>query len=241
MDNFRIEIISAIIVVLGFAVKYFREYLLEKILNPIKAYFKKEKLDVSALTSGRIINNLLMELRIKTKADRASIFLFHNGQHFNPKIINNSIWKFTCAYETCKEGVSYESENMQSLLVTNHLSLISSLWGDLNEGYNKYACEGCTNNCEGTKNIIVIVNTDGITFGNTRSTLESQGTKKLLICPIIIDEDYVGFTSLSYSSNFTYGDQIVSIDKDTNIKGFAVLCEFTSRISFYLSKKEQVI
>lgn len=237
MDNLKVEIISGIVLALLVLLKYLKQYLVEYLLEPIKKYFGKEKISVSSLTSGRIVNNLLLELRVKMSADRSEIFLFHNGQHFNPKIINNSIWKFTCAYETCKAGVSYESHNLQGLLVTNHLVLVESLWGKMEEGYEKYPCSDCQMDCDKSKNIIVVVDIPTIAHGNTKNILEAQGVKKLVISPIIIEDDYVGFLAVNYSSGFTFGNLLVNAPNPMGQSGLKTICEYANLIGYYLSNK----
>jgi hypothetical protein len=236
-NNLKVEIISGITLALLVTIKYLREYFVDYLFSPIKKWFKKDRLDAVAVTSGRTVNNLLFELRLKTNADRTSLFLFHNGQHFNPKIINNSIWKFTCAYENCKDGVSYESAKMQNLLVTNHIALIESLWGKLDDGYHKYTCPDCIQDCSETKNIIIVIDVDKLPYGITKGILEMQGVTKFIISPIIIDGDYVGFLSMSYTNNFAYGSQLVANDKQNNLKGLKIICDFANKIGYHLSQK----
>jgi len=236
-SSYKIELISGIILAFLALIRFSSPYIAEYILYPVGRFLKKrigkEKLNLEVVNSGRAINNILLELRVKTDSDRASIFLFHNGQHFNPKIINNSIWKFTCAYEVCKVGVTYESNNMQNLLVTNYLNLIESLWNKLDRGFEKYPCQNCPIECEKSKNLIVVIDTDTIPYGNVKNMFEVQGIKKFILSPIIINEDYVGFVSLSYSSNFTFGSQSIN----TNPKGLKIICETANTIGYYLTQK----
>lgn len=214
----------------------FQQYLAESLLAPIKKWISRRKnfLDESAVTSGRTINNLLLELRVKMNADRVAIFLFHNGQYFNPNIINNSIWKFTCAYESCKAGVSYESSKMNNLLLTNYITLIESLWNKLTDGIERYDCKNCLADCDKEKNIITIVDYATLPHGNTKSWLESQGIQKLILSPIIINSDYVGFVGASYASNFTYGGQAIDA---TGPGGIKTICEYANTIGYQLSNK----
>lgn len=238
MEDYKIEIYTALITTLLVLIRTFYTKLAESIIHPLLTWvgMKKSQIDERTLTAGRIINNLLLELRIKMNSDRSAIFLFHNGQHFNPSIANNSIWKFTCAYETCKAGVTYESSNMQSLLITNHLDLIPSLWGDLSDGFVKFKCPDCAMDCKKTKNIIIVANTHEMNYGNTKSVLELQGVKKIIMSPIIINSDYVGFLYVSYSFDFNEKDKTnLSIDPE-EIKN---ICEYSNLIGYHLSNKKQ--
>jgi len=237
MDNYKAEIISGIILALLVVLKVFKEYVALKLIEPFKNWLshRREKLDEKALTSGRTVNNLLLELRVKTNADRTAIFLFHNGQYFNPNIINNSIWKFTCAYESCKPGVSSESFNMQNLLLTNYLPLVETLWGKISEGFVKFDCRNCPIDCSKSKNIIVISDYASLPYGSIKSLLESQGIKKFLLSPIIIKNDYVGFIGVSYSSNFTFGGQVMDTPEPLGQGGIKTICEYANTIGYHLS------
>jgi hypothetical protein len=237
MDEFKTELIAGLTITLIVLIKAFYTALADKIVKPIisKLGFYKNKLDNKALVSSRIINNLLLELRVKMNSDRAAIFLFHNGQHFNPRIANNSIWKFTCAYETCKAGVTYESHNLQSLMVTNHIDLIQSLWGEMNDGYEKFKCPNCPQDCVKTKNIIVMADISALEYGSTKNILEIQGIKRMIISPIIINEDYVGFVAVSYSSGFNYAEQCVGSNTVINPAGVKTVCEYANSIGYHLS------
>lgn len=238
MDEFKPEIISAVVLTLIVIIQAFRSYLAGLIVTPIINYFKKQKMDISTVTSGRTINNLLLELRLKMSSDRGAIYLFHNGQHFHPKIINNSIWKFTCAYENCKEGLSYDSNKLQSLLVTSHLDIIESLWGKLGDGFFKHDCKECPFCCDPAKNIITVVDVDALPYGNTKSLFESQGIKKSVISPIIIGDDYVGFVVIGYMSGFHLGEQIIGVPQSINPNGIKTVCEYANKIGYHLSSQK---
>jgi hypothetical protein len=236
MDKIQTELWSVLILVGLALLGAFRTVLAEKVVSPIKRFFIKEKLDDKTITCGREINNILVEFRVKMNADRATIFLFHNGQHFNPKIINNSIWKFTSAYETCKEGIAYESQDLQNLLITNHLHLVESLWGKIEEGYEKYSCINCAMDCTKTKNIIIIADVEKMGYSHTKNMLQLQGVKKFIISPIIIGDDYVGFVSASYLSSFNYATQLID-GKDSLSLGLNPICHYANKIGYYLSLK----
>lgn len=240
MDNLKTELLTALIVVCIGIIGAVREKIMgcivEYIVTPTKRWFRKDRFDHCVLSSGKVINDLLVSLRVKAGADRASIYLFHNGQHFNPKIINNSIWKFTCAYEHCKEGVTYECPKLQNILVTNHIMLIEALLGKMEDGFTKYQCPDCEKTCD--KNIIIVMDVAGIPYGSTKALYESQGVKKMVISPIIIEDDYVGFIAVTYSSNFDFGSQLVSYDKDSNTKGLRIMCEYANKITYQLSARK---
>jgi hypothetical protein len=241
MDSIKEKIISVILsgIILTIVLLWNSviKFLTDRLMAPVKHWLTKKamKIDEKALLSGRTVNNLLLELRVKTNSDRAAIFLFHNGQYFHPNILNNSIWKFTCAYESCKAGVSSESLNMQNLLLTHYLPLVETLWGKLSEGFEKYDCKNCSIDCTNSKNIIVISDYDTLPYGSTKSLFESQGIKKFIVSPIIIKDDYVGFIGVSYSTNFVFGTQMVENATPVNPNGIKTICEYANNIGYHLS------
>jgi hypothetical protein len=239
MENYLAEITSGCLLVLLLFIRVFKDYAAEKLLEPIKKWLNKQKgiLTAETVASGRAINNSLIELRLKLNADRGVIFLFHNGQYFHPSIMNNSIWKFTSVYENCKDGVSCESHNMNSLLVTNHLDLTECLWNKMGEGFHKHECINCLVDCNKEKNIIIFGDVSAMAYGNTRNLFESQGIKKIVFSPIIIENHYVGFIFVGYSSGFSLGEQIIGIPNSMNPNGIKTICEYANKIGYLLSRK----
>lgn len=82
-----------------------QEWLTQRRLHPI----------AKSVLANKEVNALLIELRTKTKADRACVFLFHNGQTFTNK---NPLWRVSCTQECCRPGISHEIGNLQNMLAS---------------------------------------------------------------------------------------------------------------------------
>lgn len=64
------------------------------------------------------IDNILAELRVETRADRAHIFQFHNGDYYDN---NSPIRRFSCCWEKLKVGVGSAWDQYQGNLVSGFL------------------------------------------------------------------------------------------------------------------------
>jgi hypothetical protein len=72
------------------------------------------------------IKELLVEIRIKTKADRVSVSLFHNGERY---VNGNSILRVSGAYESLEKGICSHRDSSQSILVSTVSEAVSFLVG----------------------------------------------------------------------------------------------------------------
>jgi len=75
----------------------------------------KQHVVMRTLTADRRLQELLVEIRVKVVADRVSIYLFHNGEHY---INGNSILRLSGAYESLAPGISNYKEYSQNILVS---------------------------------------------------------------------------------------------------------------------------
>lgn len=82
-----------------------QEWLHQRRLHPI----------AKSVLANKEVNSLLIELRTKARADRASVFLFHNGQTFTNK---NPLWRVSCTQECCRTGISHEIGTLQNILAS---------------------------------------------------------------------------------------------------------------------------
>ncbi|MFA5758108.1 MAG: hypothetical protein WC942_01835 [Clostridia bacterium] len=75
---------------------------------------KKTKMLFSHMNKSVQLRQYLAELKAQTNADRAMVFLFHNGG----KYINDSpCVKVSCLVEVCSSGISHECGNLQDIPV----------------------------------------------------------------------------------------------------------------------------
>jgi len=70
------------------------------------------------------VHDQLVEIRALTGADRAYVFLFHNGAHLSTGL---PMKKMSCAYESCASGTASKAFEMSDLLVSRYPILLNLL------------------------------------------------------------------------------------------------------------------
>lgn len=75
------------------------------------------------------VKKMLAELRVETRADRAHIVQFHNGDYYDNQ---SSIKRFTYCYEDYKNGVSGTISQYQGCLVSGYVDGLEVLCDDDN-------------------------------------------------------------------------------------------------------------
>ena len=73
------------------------------------------------------IKQMLTELRVETRADRAHVVQFHNGDYYDN---HSSIKKFTYCYEALKNGVSSQGEEYLATVVNHYKDCLVSSYID---------------------------------------------------------------------------------------------------------------
>ena len=71
------------------------------------------------------VKELLIEIRTETRADRAQVHLFHNGEHFT--VNNASIQRFTCYSEALSPGVAPSANNYNRKLISSYIDGIQKI------------------------------------------------------------------------------------------------------------------
>ena len=92
-----------------------------------KKYYKKTKNTTIELGYLRIhgkLDEMLSELRIKTKSSRCGIVKFHNGGHF---FDGDSILKFSTTHESCSLGTHSSLDAPQGQLTTRYVDKLELL------------------------------------------------------------------------------------------------------------------
>ena len=121
------------------------------------------------------IHDMLVEIRTETKSDRVQVCLFHNGEFYENE---NSILKFTCAYEVVKEGVERWSPRMISRLVTHYMG-----------GIKKFV---------NSKNRITRVNASELDNGEYKSMMIASGADLHVGIPLVWRNRIIGFLLVVY-------------------------------------------
>lgn len=70
------------------------------------------------------IHELLTELRVTVRADRATVFQFHNGGNF---VDGGSIKRFSITHESCATGIGSILLDSQDVLLTRYADMITLL------------------------------------------------------------------------------------------------------------------
>ena len=168
--------------------------LLEQIRQKAMEWYKERKLHPIArsVLANKEVNSLLIELRAKTNADRASVFLFHNGQTFSNK---NPLWRVSSTQECCKPGVSHEIASMQNILASLYWDGIAPLFGDQKDCGVGISAHMAMNGL--MRMYRVNVHELGDTY-YTRASL-ARGIKTLFVTPLVDSKrEIVGFIALDF-------------------------------------------
>lgn len=156
------------------AVLYFNEWL--------KKRHKLPHLRISAEKNEKI-QDLLIEIRIRLKADRAYLGMYYNGDKY---IEGSEIIKVSRTNESAAPGVSLEAQYYQNILI--------SLLPD----ENKLVTE------EGSSFTKVSVLPDG----KFKRMCESRNIQAIARCAIRKDKNIIGFVGLDYSDDIEKPENI---------------------------------
>lgn len=180
------------IVLLGGLCIVFLERLRQKAMD----WYKQRKLHpiAKSVQANKKVNNLLIELRAKLDADRASVFLFHNGQVFSNK---NPLWRVSCTQECCKTGVSHEIASLQNILA-------SLFWDGLDPLFEQGATSvhGIQSFKLPTGQFVYVMDVHSMNDSFFKRSMITRGVSKKLICPLSDGKkEIVGYVALNYCSS----------------------------------------
>jgi hypothetical protein len=160
--------------------------LLERLRNNLVSWWQSRRLHplARAVMANKAVHTLLVELRAKTGADRANVYLFHNGQVFSNL---NPVWRLSCTQETCKPGVTHDIERLQNILSSTIWDCLEPLFQDMKEkDKSKWSLP----------HVFVV---DKIPEGFFKGFLTARGIKIKIVCPLLNNRrQVVGFVALNY-------------------------------------------
>ena len=166
------------------------------VLNELKTrarnWYRERKLHPIArsVLANKRVHSLLVELRAKTHADRACVYLFHNGQTFSNK---NPLWRLSCTQEYCREGISHEIDGLQNILASLFWEGIAPFFaakGELQDGIKQYT-HG--------KYKVFAMDVYKMEDSYFKRALVARGVKTNIITPLLDNtEEVVGYVSLNY-------------------------------------------
>lgn len=166
--------------------------LLNHLREKAKEWYAKRKLHpiARAVLANRRVHNLLIELRTKTDADRACVFLFHNGQNFSNK---NPLWRLSCTQEYCRDGVTHEIDGLQNILSSIYWDGLAVFFANKDE---KEA--GIETHTYG-QNKVYLINVHALDDSYYKRSLVARGIKLKFSTPMLDSKsEVVGFVCLNY-------------------------------------------
>lgn len=125
------------------------------------------------INNNVLIQQMLNDLMIKYKADRAYIFQFSNNVMYYDGTHRNHT---SMSFEVCTNGVSYESKNLQKLPVSLFPVFLQEIMLD---------------KCRYT-------DIDSLQETSTRISLKKQGIKSVVIAPYFKEGHFVAYIGLDY-------------------------------------------
>jgi hypothetical protein len=205
---------------------------LEYIAENLKKHFKKKyTLHGDEINRDTIIKEMLIELRTILKAERSYVYQFHNGNYFNT---SNPMWKITNTHESVAIGVSSEMGHLHNILSSSVTDLISCFWNDqkLPRGVERVSTSTCR--CNNTlycklPHGVFLYNVNELEEGFSKAFLAEQGSKYVLVSPLIDNENRIGFVGV----DFTKEQEIEDITKYS-----MDLCKYATKISYLLVAKQ---
>ena len=165
-----------IILLFAFVLFYYRPLITAVVETKVKDDEVKKDINNNVL-----IQQMLNDLMLKYKADRAYIFQFHNtiryydGTHRNHQ---------SMAFEVCANGISSEAKNLQNLPVSLFPVFLQQVLLDRMQ----YQC------------------IDDIRETSTKISLKKQGIKSIYVAPYFKDGNFVAYLGLDYVKQEYIGD-----------------------------------
>jgi hypothetical protein len=226
-DTITATVISVTALVLRKKIEVFINWLFRTIGTRIKKLFKGHILDAPEVNRNRLIDNKLIELRTILKADRSYVFQFHNGSNFNS---NNPIWRLSNTHETVSDGVASEINELQNIIASSIMTLISCFWDNTNlpKGVYKVGPDNCI--CENKKSCklpegVYLYTVDELSEGFSKAHLAKQGIHYAMVAPLLKNEQRIGFVGVDYTRDLATED-ITKYATD--------LCKHAGAISYIL-------
>lgn len=208
----------------------FNTHILARIVLPIKDYRKLYGRDSFGRNSAERLlaeSGILEELRVNTKADRAFVLKFHNGDYFN---LEDPIWKMSCAYEACAPHIRFFGSSMQDMKISLYIGVIGPLMlGNLDQidpaVCRKPRCAVCPNNYNCDTRFIYDININQMRPSNLKQLWEMHGIKYSTMCNLKIGERSIGVLGLDYCMQ-----DKAEIPKFVQVE----LCQAAERIQYLL-------
>ena len=164
----KMKTLVVIVLLIAFILFYYKALITEVVESKVKIDEVKKDINNNVL-----VQQMLNDLILRYKADRAYIFQFHNsimyydGNHRNHQ---------SMSFEVCANGISSEATNLQNLPVSLFPVFLQQVLLDRLQ----YQC------------------IDNIKETSTKIALKRQGIKSLYIAPYFLDGNFVAYIGLDF-------------------------------------------
>lgn len=177
MDKPSTELVAIIVGIFGL-LQVITNIFLPWVLQKYKA--KEIDLIDQVINYDDKIDNQLSELKEALKADRISIYQFHNGEKFYKSSMH--IKKISKSFESISPGIAHDILNMQSLPIQIFTHMIKLLYNN---------------------NVFLCYNIDSITDDTFKEFVREKGIKSLYAYAIrgLNKEEMIGILTISYIKN----------------------------------------
>lgn len=166
LRKMKLEVV--VVLLIAFILFYYKSLITEVV--EIKVKEDEVKKDIN---NNVLVQQMLNDLMLRYKADRAYIFQFHNsimyydGNHRNHQ---------SMSFEVCANGISSEAASLQNLPVSLFPVFLQQILLDRLQ----YQC------------------VDNIKETSTKIALKKQGIKSLYIAPYFLDGNFVAYIGLDF-------------------------------------------
>ena len=164
----KMKTLVVIVLLIAFILFHYKALITEVVESKVKVDEVKKDINNNVL-----VQQMLNDLVLRYKADRAYIFQFHNsimyydGNHRNHQ---------SMSFEVCANGISSEAANLQNLPVSLFPVFLQQILLDRLQ----YQC------------------IDNIKETSTKIALKRQGIKSLYIAPYFLDGNFVAYIGLDF-------------------------------------------
>ena len=169
----RMKTTVILILFVVFILFYYKPLITEVVTIKVKKPDEVKK----DINGNVLIQEMLNDLMLKYKADRAYIFQFSNNVIYYDGSHRNHT---SMSFEVCSNGVAYESQNLQKLPVSLYPIFLQEVMLD--------KCIYKDVNC--------------MQETSTRISLTKQGIKSLIVAPYFKDGYFVAYIGLDYVKDY---------------------------------------
>ena len=169
----RMKTNVVLILVVVFVLFYYKPLITEVVTIKVKKPDEVKK----DINGNVLIQEMLNDLMLKYKADRAYIFQFSNNVIYYDGSHRNHT---SMSFEVCSNGVAYESQNLQKLPVSLYPIFLQEVMLD--------KCIYKDINC--------------MQETSTRISLTKQGIKSLIVAPYFKDGYFVAYIGLDFVKDY---------------------------------------